>query len=418
MGTSIPYSPGKLADAAAGGKTGTTHRGGSNFRTRRLSDTTIPTKTQEDCREDYLSLERIWAFLMPLRVEHVSGLNVGVCPGYYRKADETDVYFAGAASFALTDGVTDQKVWIDHATNALAKGTSWPADKTGFTPLALVDTAGGTVVAESIRDATDLVRLQAHASSTSPTGTNGTAFTLDADNAGAGADQQIRFNRGSTDAEDAAVEWDETNDRLNALKQHATKTLCPLNASALQIGGTTLVDAAGAAKVTAAVAGEGLTHSAGVLAVNPDGSTLEINTDQVRVKDGGVTAAKLSDALADKLAQVSISDASGASPRTVTVQILDVQGNSLAEVVVLQVGVYQDEYGAATATNATIAVGATGTLIKAVTANKELICRTDSAGALTLTITDATLETVYVLARATVRSKLLDCSDKGTVTIS
>lgn len=47
-------------------------------------------------------------------------------------------------------------------------------------------------------------------------------------------------------------------------------------------------------KLAASVAGSGLTGGAGTaLAVNTDGSTLEVNADIVRIKDGGVTAAKV-----------------------------------------------------------------------------------------------------------------------------
>lgn len=41
------------------------------------------------------------------------------------------------------------------------------------------------------------------------------------------------------------------------------------------------------------VAGDGLTNSASVLSVNVDGSTIETNADTLRVKDGGITAAKV-----------------------------------------------------------------------------------------------------------------------------
>lgn len=51
-----------------------------------------------------------------------------------------------------------------------------------------------------------------------------------------------------------------------------------------------------AAKIAVAVAGDGLTGGAGTaLAVNPDGSSLEINSDQVRIKDSGVSTAKIAD---------------------------------------------------------------------------------------------------------------------------
>lgn len=49
-----------------------------------------------------------------------------------------------------------------------------------------------------------------------------------------------------------------------------------------------------AAKLAADTAGNGLTQAAGgALQVNPDGATLELSADAVRVKDGGITLAKL-----------------------------------------------------------------------------------------------------------------------------
>lgn len=45
--------------------------------------------------------------------------------------------------------------------------------------------------------------------------------------------------------------------------------------------------------LAASVAGDGLSESSNVLAVNVDGSTIEINSDSLRVKDAGITAAKL-----------------------------------------------------------------------------------------------------------------------------
>ena len=45
--------------------------------------------------------------------------------------------------------------------------------------------------------------------------------------------------------------------------------------------------------LASSVAGNGLAYSSGVLSVGVDGSTIEINTDQLRVKDAGITFAKL-----------------------------------------------------------------------------------------------------------------------------
>ena len=193
-------------------------------------------------------------------------------------------------------------------------------------------------------------------------------------------------------SEDAAVEWDETNDRINTLSQHTTGTLCPVNTDKVQIAGTDALTSDGAAKVQDAVAGDGLSASSGVLAVSVDDSTIEIDSDAVQLKDGGITTAKLGDTLADKLVQISIGDASGSSPQDVTIQAKDIQGNNLAEVVYVRIRVCDDEHGASLATNATIAVGGTGALVRSETASKDLVCRTDSTGALTITVTDGSSE--------------------------
>jgi hypothetical protein len=47
--------------------------------------------------------------------------------------------------------------------------------------------------------------------------------------------------------------------------------------------------------LAASVAGAGLAETSDVLSVNVDGSTLEINSDSLRVKDGGITSAKITD---------------------------------------------------------------------------------------------------------------------------
>lgn len=47
--------------------------------------------------------------------------------------------------------------------------------------------------------------------------------------------------------------------------------------------------------LAASVAGNGLSESSDVLAVNVDNSTIEISSDSIRVKDGGITSAKIAD---------------------------------------------------------------------------------------------------------------------------
>lgn len=344
-------------------------------------------------------------------------LKVGAFPLSYRKSDGTAVRFEGADDFVLTSSATNY-LYILHSTNALTVSTGgWPADLTTFTPLAEA-VCGVSDITGDIIDRRDLSRHHTNSSSASPTGTTAIAFTTDSDNAGAGVDQQYRCNRGTDDAEDAAIEWDETDDRFNLKSQHTTGTLCPVNASEVQVSGSTMLDADGAAKVQAAVAGDGLVEAAGVLSVNIDDSTIEIDTDALQLKDGGISTTKLGDTLADKLVQISVGDASGASPRTVTIQAKDIQGNNLAEVIYMRIGVYDDADGTTPATNATIADGGAGSIVRSLTVDKDIIFKTDATGALEVQVTDAVAETVYILASAAPRSRMMDCADIGTVVIS
>lgn len=60
-------------------------------------------------------------------------------------------------------------------------------------------------------------------------------------------------------------------------------------------------------KIASSVAGNGLAGGAGTaLSVNVDASTIEINSDTVRVKDGGITYAKLASDVTDKLSPKTI----------------------------------------------------------------------------------------------------------------
>jgi len=411
-------TPAALSGAAADALGGTTHeRTQIDFIPLGIDETSTPTLYQR-LNMVQASMLRALAGIAAGMAFKTDTLEIGVLPLHYRKSDGTAVQFLGG-TLALTASETNN-VYIDHATNTLATSiTGWPADITTFTPIAEYVCGGSDITTDDDdADRRGLQLFQTNSSSTSPTGTTGTAFTLDSDNAGAGADQQVRFNRGSTDAEDAAIEWDETADRFDFMEQHTSATMCPINASELQISGTAMVDANGAAKVAAAVAGDGLAHAAGVLSVGVDDSTIEIDTDALRLKASGIATSHLGDTLADKLVQISVGDASGASPQTVTIQAKDIQGNNLAEVIYVEVAVFDDADGTTPAVNATIADGGAGAVVRAVTANKDLICKTDGTGLLEIAVTDGTAETVYLLVKATFRSRIMDCADYGTVVIS
>jgi hypothetical protein len=79
-------------------------------------------------------------------------------------------------------------------------------------------------------------------------------------------DQALKFNRGAT-AADAQLEWNETDDRFELESELAGPTLAWINLLGIKVSGTTALDSNGAAKVSAAVAGDGLDHAAGVLSI-------------------------------------------------------------------------------------------------------------------------------------------------------
>lgn len=387
-----------------------------------------------------------------LRAVKDGALTVAVCPGRYRDAAGTEKYYQGSTGNSLTNNATNS-IYIVTATNTLTISTSgFPGSADTYVPIAQYVTLSGAIVpVDSGVDANEVdfeadrrhwTMCQVHATSTSPTGTTGTSFTLDSDNAGAGADTQYRANRGSTDSEDAALEWDETNDRWNVLEQHTTGTACPINASEIQVAGTAVIESDGdlaAASIAAdqlyvfgangsspygvrltASGSSGApasgTHAVGELALDTN-AVLYICTS-----DGTPgTWKKLGDSsfsYLDEMLQVTMDNPTGGSPQDVTIQIKDREGNNLSEVVYLEVGVWDDADGGTEATNATIAVGGSGTLVRSVSAGKRLVCKTDSSGELIITVTDGTTESVYLTAAASHRSHMLDCTDYATVTIT
>lgn len=67
------------------------------------------------------------------------------------------------------------------------------------------------------------------------------------------------------------------------------------NDVAINLGSNSGLNTTSGLVIDASLAGAGLTLSTGVLAVNVDNSTIEINVDTLRVKDLGITTAKLAD---------------------------------------------------------------------------------------------------------------------------
>lgn len=78
----------------------------------------------------------------------------------------------------------------------------------------------------------------------------------------------------------------------------STENMNIASGKSFNIADTNMLDADGAAKVRSDVAGDGLGHSAGVLSVNVDDSSIETDSDTLRVKALGVTNAMLAGAIA------------------------------------------------------------------------------------------------------------------------
>lgn len=445
----LTHTPQMITTSAAAEALAATEHASKTPLPARLSERSTPfTKLADDVRRWSLTLGRL-LHLMQLHCEATSTpLRIAVTAGNYRKSDGANVAYAGG-EVTLSDASTS-RVYILTATNALTVSTSaWPATEADYVPIAEVTTSGGAVTA--IVDRRTWIAYRLPPSSTDTGATNQVKFTIDADNAGAGADGGVAMNRGSSAAEDAMLKWIESAGVWRALALDATGTRAGLDAAKLQIGGSDVINSSGKLLAAALDAALLYTFGASMVRITPAGSSGapssgahsagELNVDSAgvawvctasgtpgtwaRVADqlaspaaGVISAAALSNAIADKIAQVSVPDSTGGSPRTLQIQIKDIQGNDLAETVYLRVGVFQDGAGAAAATNATIAVGGVGTLVRSWTAGKDLSVATDATGRVDLVVTDGTLETVYVLAAPTSRSKMLDCSDIGTVTIA
>lgn len=66
------------------------------------------------------------------------------------------------------------------------------------------------------------------------TGINGTSFTIDKDNTSAGVSTSINFNRGSTEASDAQLKWNETIDKFEFIQ--TTGVLADISVDKIYLG--------------------------------------------------------------------------------------------------------------------------------------------------------------------------------------
>lgn len=180
-----------------------------------------------------------WGSSSELRVVKVTTTSIGVRPGYFRLAD-VDYYYPGETSIAVSTSADTYYVYADAdsddggsgTVNVVTDATGWPADPSTYIPLAEIVVASSVI--STITDVRNRVRLGTQSvAAAAGTGTDQTAWIIDQDNAGAGASSELRFNRGST-ANDAAIRWDETNDKLVSLADRDGNTLATHQALILE----------------------------------------------------------------------------------------------------------------------------------------------------------------------------------------
>lgn len=187
------------------------------------------------------------------------------------------------------------------------------------------------------------------------------------------------------------------------LRNAADNAFAALDALQVKIAGTNMLDANGAAKVQTGVCGAGLVPNSGAIDVNPDGATLEINSDVLRMKDAGTTAAKLEDAVADAIPTQTIShDSEGtvaADTFRVTIQVKDVQANNLSGYFHVEFWISDTQWSATLTSQAPTVTFQTGASLQQLTANKHYRAITDSTGKLQLNIALSGDLTIYVQSR-------------------
>lgn len=110
------------------------------------------------------------------------------------------------------------------------------------------------------------------------------------------------------------VWYDSTANELTARINGATVALGPGGSPGGSAGGV-LDGTYPNPGLAASVAGDGLAESSNVLSVNVDNSTIEIDSDSLRVKDAGITAAKLANGAKDGTINV-LFDGGGATLTT------------------------------------------------------------------------------------------------------
>ena len=139
---------------------------------------------------------------------------------------------------------------------------------------------GTTTTVNSTTVQIDDLNLQLADGAAAASAVNGGGITLA--HADAGADFTFAYNH-TTTAWKSSIDMDLSGGKI------------------FKINGTAVLSDIGAVKVQSGVAGAGLAHSGGALSVGVDGTGIEINSDALRLKDAGVTAAKMATLAATNL---------------------------------------------------------------------------------------------------------------------
>ncbi len=431
-------TPEQISTAAADALGGTTHtQTAIPFIADGTDESSTPTVFQQLMRNEQM-VRRVLARGCKLMAVKTDTLEIAVFPSEYREADDDDAVFEdGATGVALTADETNY-VYLDIASNTiLVDITGWPADKSTFIPIAKYVCTSDIVTSDEDADQLHLALLWTRTAAAAISGTSATSFLLDNDNAGAEATQQIQFERGATDPENAAIEYDATNDRFNFRLQHSTSTLAPVNAAAVMVAGSDVIDSSGdlaAAAIKATTlytfgangatpygvlltpsgssgAPSSGTHAAGELAVDTNGKVYICVT--AGTPGTWQTIGKQDDTIVWSVGNASASAAAAAS---VTIQAQDQFGTNIAAARLVRVLLMDDVDGAAYAANVTTVAATTGSLVRTITANKEYVAKTDASGTLVLEVTNSIADSVYVLVDLAPGGYPADCRDTGTLT--
>jgi hypothetical protein len=158
-------------------------------------------------------------------------------------------------------------------------------------------------------------------------------------------------------------------------------------------------DAVDKTKINADVAGSGLVQNPdGSLEIYPDDSTVEISADMLKLKDGGVTAAKLAAAVQDLMPNLLLTGANHADGTgAMTIQARDAANNNLAQRFLVRAWIADAEYSEPDPQTGFSVT--TGELMRTIEANADLEVISDATGLAAMDINTGGAKTVYVMAK-------------------